>query len=102
MSVVYSGTSIQPSVWAYDRVTKLPIQTPTCTFNFFAPPKDPEWNPTDRTADYTCPGTFDPNQNKYVGSISTEGWIGGKWYVQAVLTQDPYTVWDYYQFTIRA
>jgi hypothetical protein len=98
---LYSGMTITVTAQAFDRVTKLPISNPTCVFNFYAPPKDPEYNPSDRVVDYTCTGTFDPDQNKYTGVITTTGWTGGKWHYQGVLSESPYSAWEYSSFILK-
>lgn len=99
---LYSGESLTVTVSAFDRVTKFPISSPTCTVNFFAPPKNPQLNPTDREVDYSFQAVFDSAQNLYVAYINTSGWIGGNWYYQAVLSLPPYSAWEYQTFTLTA
>jgi hypothetical protein len=99
---LYAGMTLTAKAGAVDRVTKLYVSAATCEFNFFAPPKNPELNPTDREADYTFSGTFDPSQNLYVAVVDTTGWIGGLWHYQAVLAVSPYTAWEYSTFRLNA
>jgi hypothetical protein len=97
---LYSGMSLVAKAGAIDRVTKLSISDATCTFNFYSPPKNPKLNPTDRVVDHTYSGTFDSNQSMYIASIDTTGWIGGDWWMQAVLTVGSNTSFEYYEFTL--
>jgi hypothetical protein len=98
---LYSGMSLSVKAGAVDRVTKQYVSAATCTFNFFAPPKNPELNATDREADYTFTGTFDSAQNLYVATVDTTGWAGGIWYYQAVLSASPYSSWVYSTFRLN-
>lgn len=99
---LYSGESLTVTVSAFDRVTKFPISAPTCTVNFFAPPKNPKINPSDRVADYSFQAVFDAAQNLYVAYIDTDSWIPGIWWYQGVLTLEPYSAWEYQSFTMTA
>lgn len=96
----YSGMTFAVTAGAFDAVTKLPVSEPTCTVNFYAPPKNPRLNPTDRVADYSFAGVYDPNQKAYVAVVTTTGWVGGNWYYQAVFDNSPNTAWEYAQFTL--
>jgi hypothetical protein len=97
---IYTGMTIAVTVGAFDQVTKFPVSTPACTVNFYAPPKNPRLNPTDRVADYTTTGTFDPNQNVYVATINTTGWVGGTWYYQGLLDDGVNQSWEYGTFNL--
>lgn len=94
--------TLTATVSATDMVSKFPISVPTCTINFFAPPKNPKLNPTDRVVDYSFQAVFDPSQKLYVAQIDTTGWVGGTWYYQGVLTVAPYTAWEYSTFSLIA
>ncbi len=97
---LYSGVTLAVKVSAIDSVTKFAISEPTCTFNFYAPPKNPKMNPSDRTVDHSFPGLFDEAQQKYVAYVDTTGWAGGVWYYQAELSLVPYTSWEYAHFVL--
>jgi hypothetical protein len=84
--VLRVGKSLSVTASAFDPVTKYPITGGTCTVDFFAPPKDPDDNPSDRTVDHTVTGTFDSGQNAYIATISTTGWPAGKWFYRTTIT----------------
>lgn len=91
------------TVSAFDPVTKYPITGGTCTIDFFAPPKNPEDNPADRTIDHTVSGVFDSGQNAYIATISSVGWIAGKWIYRVMLTDASADVdWIYDTFVLKA
>ena len=99
---LYSGMDIAVKVQAFDQVTKMPISSALCTVNFFTPPKNPADNPADRVVDYTATGVYDPDQQLYVATMNTTGWIGGQWYYQAVLADSPFSSFEYFTFTLKA
>lgn len=83
---LYVGKSLSVTASAFNPVTKLPITGGTCTVDFFAPPKDPKDNPSDRTVDHTVTASFDSGQNAYIATISTTGWVAGKWFYRTTIT----------------
>jgi hypothetical protein len=99
---LYSGMDILVKAQAFDQVTKIPVSSAVCTVNFFKPPKNPDDNPSDRIVDYSTQGVYDPDQQLYVAPMSTDGWIGGLWYYQIVLTAPPFSSWSYFTFTLKA
>lgn len=99
---LYSGMDIVVKAQAFDQVTKFPISTATCTVNFFTPPKNPADNPSDRVVDYSAVGVYDPDQQLYVATMNTTGWIGGQWYYQTILASGSFSSWNYFTFTLKA
>jgi hypothetical protein len=100
VSSLYSGMTLVAKASAINRVTKFPISSPICMFNFFQPPKSPKDNPSDRVPDFSFQGIFDPAQNMYVAYIDTDDWLAGNWWYQAVLTAEPYTAWEFSTFKL--
>jgi|SRR6185503_17957022 len=95
------GETLTVLVSAFDRVTKLPVSDAVCTVDFFAPPKDPEHNPADRTADHTFTATFDSGQNAYTIDVDTTGWAAGQWTYRGKLVSTK-TGFEYGTFVLLA
>lgn len=104
MTVVFSGQTITAQARAVDPVTRAVIPDATGTAYFYAPPKNPETTPADRTPDFTLALTFDDTSRLYLGSISTSGWPAGTWWVQGVIQGGAggYDSWSYASFPVEA
>lgn len=105
MPAPYLGETLTCRVRAIDPITQDIIDDATATAYFYAPPKDPQTNPSDRTdPDVTVDLTFDTVSRYYLGSFSTEGdpWVAGTWWVQPVVAggANDYDAWDYFDFTL--
>jgi hypothetical protein len=105
MGAPYLGETLTCRVRATDPVTAAIVTDATGTAYFFAPPKDPQTNPSDRTdPDFTLALTFDPVSRYYLANFSTEGapWVSGTWWFQPVVAGGAggYNGWDYFSFTL--
>lgn len=99
----YVGKSLNITISAFDRATKLAITGGTCTVDFFAPPKNPKNNPSDRTVDHTFTATFDSGLNAYTLNFPTVGWAAGVWWCRSTLTDASGNVdWFYDTFVLKA
>jgi hypothetical protein len=97
-----AGQTMVVTAGAVDQVTKLPISAPACNINFYAPPKNPKFFPSDRVVDYTVQAVFDNVQHLYVAYVDTSGWLGGLWWYQSVLSYNGFTASEYSNVTIIA
>jgi hypothetical protein len=97
---VSAGNTGVFSAHATDPITKLVISDAACVFDFFAPGKDPEHNPADRTIDHTAVGNFDLRVQGYLAYVQTAGWTPGIWTYRATLTST-YVYSQYANFTLE-
>src|SRR3954470_6890141 len=99
---VYVGEELRVAITATDPVTEQPIIDADAEIEFFTPGKKPKTNPADRTVDQgPYPLTFDASLGAYVGSVSTNDWLPGRWSYRAVLT-GTYESWEYGSVSIKA
>lgn len=86
----------------FDPITGLGISTATCQINFYAPGKNPQVNPGDRTVDHgPFTANYDSNYNGYVAYVPTTGWAAGVWTYQAYFVST-FTDWQYATVEIDA
>ena len=96
-----AGETLLITVSATDRFTKMPVSDAVCTVDLFAPPKNPEANPNDRTVDHSIIGAYDSGSKMYLIYVDTSGWTPGRWVYRATLS-GPYISFDYEEFTLQA
>lgn len=101
---MYAGEVITVKIRGTDPVTGHVIDDATGTCYLFAPPKNPQANPGDRTPDYTLPATFDPGSRYYLATVNTTGWPPGIWWAQGLLTGGSagYKAFEYESFPLDA
>jgi hypothetical protein len=101
----YTGETLTARFRATDPVTGSIISDATGTAYFFAPPKDPATNPSDRgSPDHTVSMAFDTASQYYLASVPTTGWASGTWWVQFAVVGGAggYDGWEYYSFPLSA
>jgi len=101
---MYSGEVLTVRVRASDPVTQAVITDAAGTASFYAPPNDPQDNPSQRTPYLTVPLSFDPVSRYYLANVPTAGWPGGTWWVQGYVSGGAgnYLAWDYSSFALSA
>jgi hypothetical protein len=82
----YVTETLPIKIAAFDPVTKNALSDYSCTVDFFAPPKSPQFVPSDRVPDSTYSAIFDTDQQAFAVDVSTVGWAPGHWYFRVTLT----------------
>jgi hypothetical protein len=96
--------NIDLKVRGTDGATKAIVTDAECIVNLFAPPKNPQANPSDRDSpDQVVTAVYDSVSRYYLASVSTDGWVSGTWWMQGVLSggQAGYYTFDFESFTLN-
>lgn len=100
---IYVGITVDLVVRGTDGYDKSIITDATCTVNLFAPPKNPQVNPSVRSnPDFQVPATYDSVNRYYVATVSTSGWAPGTWWMQGVIQGGVknYYAFDFFSFLV--
>lgn len=99
-----SGELLYIKVRPTSPVTAEIVKDATGTAYLFAPPKNPQANPADRTPDHTIALAYDPGTGFYLGTQDSTGFAPGTWWCQGKVTGGAGNVqaWSYQSFSLGA
>jgi hypothetical protein len=100
---VNAGELLYIKVRPVDPVTAEIIKDATGVAYLFAPPKDPQDNPGDRTPDHTVALAYDTTSGYYLGTQDSTGFAPGTWWCQGKVTGGAGGVlaWSYQAFPLN-
>lgn len=96
----FVGEVVTLTAHATDALTGEKVTDLTGTVEFYAPGKDPENVPGDRTPDATSDAEYHYGAGLYVCYRSTVGFAAGEWTFKFALAGDNYSAWSYGTFTL--
>lgn len=101
---LYVGMNIDLKVRGTDGFTRKIITDANCVINLFAPPKNPQVNPLDRTSpDVAISAVYNSDSRYFEATVSSSGWASGEWWMQGIVYGGAadYYAFDFESFTLE-